>query len=144
MEQLEKIKEIEKLQKNVMELAISDNMIIDENIRSNTNENEDNQSSDNDGFPNIKGSTKKRKRISAKNKAKDINKIRDTNNLDDVYEIEKIIDHKVEDKNYKFYIKWKGYSNDYNSLISISAFNEKDMLKEYLTNKSILIQGINL
>lgn len=123
MQQLEKIKEMEKLQKDIMNININDNMILDENIIDDLDIENNNNTSDDD-FPDIK--------------VKDINKI------DEVYEIEKIIKHKIEDRNYKFLVKWKGYDDIDNSWISISAFNEKDMLREYINSKNILIHGINL
>lgn len=126
-----------------MNFNISDNMILDENIIDNLDIENNNNISDDD-FPDIKGKTMKRKRIINKSKVKDINKVRDINKIDEVYEIEKIIKHKIEDRNYKFLVKWKGYDDVDNSWISISAFNEKDMLREYINSKDILIHGINL
>ena len=142
MEQLEKINEITKLQKEIMNLTLDNNMILD--IEENENENEINDESEDD-FPELKGKIKKRKyRSKSINKIKDINKVRDKNKVDNIYEIENIIEHKIIDKSYKFLVKWKGFNSNDNSWISLSSFNEKELLVDYLSKKNILIPGINL
>ena len=142
MEQLEKINEITKLQKEIMNLTLDNNMILD--IEENENENEINDESEDD-FPELKGKIKKRKyRSKSINKIKDINKVRDKNKVDNIYEIENIIEHKIIDKSYKFLVKWKGFNSNDNSWISLSSFNEKELLVDYLSDKNILIPAINL
>ncbi|KAI9245570.1 hypothetical protein BDA99DRAFT_447811, partial [Phascolomyces articulosus] len=59
------------------------------------------------------------------------------------YEIEKIVEHKIDNGEYKFLIKWKNYEENDNTWIDISSFNEKDILKDYLNSKSILVSNIN-
>ena len=123
-----------------MNLTLDNNMILD--IEENENENEINDESEDD-FPELKGKTKKRNYRSI-NKIKDINKVRDKNKVDNIYEIENIIEHKIIDKSYKFLVKWKGFNSNDNSWISLSSFNEKELLVDYLSKKNILIPGINL
>ncbi|KAG2208371.1 hypothetical protein INT45_009331 [Circinella minor] len=57
---------------------------------------------------------------------------------------ENIIEHKIIDKSYKFLIRWKGFNSNDNSWISLSSFNEKELLVDYLSDKNILIPAINL
>ncbi|KAG2211518.1 hypothetical protein INT45_000896 [Circinella minor] len=57
---------------------------------------------------------------------------------------ENIIEHKIIDKSYKSLVRWKGFNSNDNSWISLSSFNEKELLVDYLSDKNILIPGINL
>ena len=84
----------------------------------------------------------KRKRNKGKNKVTDINKLR--NNNKNIYEIERIIGHKVIDNEYQFLIKWKDYPNNDNSWISINKFNQKDMSKKYANQNQLVITLNNL
>lgn len=92
MEQMEKIKIITELQKNVMTLNINDKMVLDDDGQLINN----NEYSSEDDFPEYQKSINKRKRKTSKNKITDINEVRDMNKLDDVYEIQKVIKHNVE------------------------------------------------
>lgn len=48
------------------------------------------------------------------------------------YEVESIINHKLENNNDVFLVKWKGYSEKYNNWIKVENFNETDMLEGYI------------
>jgi len=70
---------------------------------------------------------------------KNITKLRN-NQKNTSYEIEKIVDHKIENNNYIFLIKWKNYDESENTWINIDSFNEKQLLKEYLNEKKIIFK----
>lgn len=139
METMNKIAEIEALQ----------NKIFDININSDDNNDiamPDLNDSDED-FPNLNKNNSKKRKYYKNKKAKhvnDISKLRDTTNKDNTYEIEKIVSHKIENKIYKFFIKWQGYDETENSWINLDSFDEKDLLIEYLEEKQILIPNINM
>lgn len=74
---------------------------------------------------------KKRKRKNTKKQNIQIGRIRDVKNRES-YKIENIISHKFKDNDYVFLVKWKGYTEKYNSWIKAENFNETDMLEEYI------------
>lgn len=59
---------------------------------------------------------KKRKRKNTKKQNIQIGRIRDVKNRES-YKIENIISHKFKDNDYVFLVKWKGYTEKYNSWI---------------------------
>lgn len=117
----EKCNKMIEMQNQILDLEISndDTMVVDEYSNDNNNNSNNNGSSE-DGIPKFNEKKRKRKR---KSKVNDNNK---------TYEIEKIVDHRFENNRYEFYIKWKYYSDEYNTWIPTENFNEKDMLKDYL------------
>ena len=48
------------------------------------------------------------------------------------YEIEKILNHKDEDKSRQYLVQWKGYDNKDNSWISENNFNSNKIINKYL------------
>ncbi|KAI9491828.1 hypothetical protein BDB00DRAFT_766343, partial [Zychaea mexicana] len=111
MEQIEKIKDLNKIQ-----------MDIDDN-------NNDHNDTDID-FPEYHNISKERKRRS-KNKNKSLN----------IYEyrnVQKIVNHKIENKRYMFYVKWKGYQDGDNSWVHESDFKQKQIIIDYFNEKNIL------
>lgn len=51
--------------------------------------------------------------------------------VDDVYEVEKIIEHKGEPGNYSYLVKWKGYENDGNTWEHQASFFDDGVIKKY-------------
>lgn len=90
---MEKIKEIEILQKNILSININD----DNNDIMIESDNENNTYINEDDFPNLKNKKKRRRNFKNKNEL-DIKKIKDTNKLDNICEIENIMGHKIEKK----------------------------------------------
>ena len=108
-----------------MELNDNDDNVISENQME-----IDNNSSDSELDVLKEYYRNKRKRNKGKNKVTDINKFRNKNK--NVYEIKRIIGHKVIDNEYQFLIEWKDYPDNDNSWISINKFNQKNILKSML------------
>jgi hypothetical protein len=75
----------------------------------------------------------KKKRRKGKSARKiNVNLIRDLNKNNQFYEIENIIQHKLMDNNeYTFLVKWKGYESKDNSWVNEKDFNTKDIIKKY-------------
>ena len=72
--------------------------------------------------------TKKRKKTKGKEKV----------NKENIYEVEKIIDHMIDDKGkFIFYVKWVDYDDDNNTWIKENNFNTKDIITEYKTLKNL-------
>lgn len=141
MEQMEKLKEINKLQNDFINLDIdveNNNMIIDDEENEVNNENNNDNESEID-FPEYKNFSKKRKKKSKNKKSRlNIYDIRNVNEDENIYEIEKILDHKIENKNYLFYVKWVGYTEKDNSWIKENDFNQKEIIFEYFEKKQII------
>lgn len=141
MEQSEKLKEMDKLQKDLLNLHVEDinnDMIIDNEEDNNDNGNEDEENSSVD-FPEYENPTKKRKKKSKSMKKKlNIYKIRDINKSDNIYEVEKIESHKIENKQYLFHVKWKNYDDNENTWVKEKDFEQKDIIYEYFKEKNIL------
>jgi DNA repair ATPase RecN len=118
------------LQNNFLNINISTDtsMLIDE-YSDTENENTNNNSSGYDNLSKIDKNIKKRKKRKVKNKGKQKNY--------KSYEIEKIIDHKLENNIYKFLVKWKDYPDNDSSWLIIDNFNEKSMLKTYIEFNNI-------
>lgn len=139
MEQLQKLKKLNELQNTLLELNIDDNSTMDidntdDEIVKNTNDN----NSDID-FPQYNNPIKKRKKKFRKTKEIDIYNIRNINKDDEVYEVEDIVDHKINDNNtYSFMVKWKNYESSENSWVNEDDFNHKDLIKKYFSNKKII------
>ncbi|KAI8970795.1 hypothetical protein BDB01DRAFT_731401 [Pilobolus umbonatus] len=136
IKQLEKIKIMTELQKDFNELDIieEDNMVVDENAENNINI-EDVEDVD---FPQYKDINKKKRKKGKSARKVNINLIRDLNKNNQFYEIETIIDHKL-DKNseYIFYVKWEGYDTKDNTWVNEKDFSSKDIIKKYFLNKNI-------
>lgn len=134
--QNKKIKHILELQKDIIKLDINNDMVIDS-----VNEYSDNngKSNNEDDFPNIDKTNKKKRKKRGKNKIdnNDINKMRNTDEEDSVYEIESIKNHKIKDNEYVFLVKWVGYSEDNNSWVNEKDLFAKTLLKEYMNSKQI-------
>ena len=119
IEQLDKLKRLNNLQKDLLKLDINDinknnnntEIIVDENNEE--NENIDKNLENDIDFSQYKNITKKRKRKSRS--TKDISiiyEIRNLNKEDSIFEVERIINHKIgDDKKYIFYVKWKIFDN---------------------------------
>lgn len=110
------------LQNSFLNMDISDTQMID-NEYSGDEINSDNSNSTDD-YKKSKGLSKKRK-VKGKQKAYKS------------YEIEAIVNHKLENKIYYFLVKWKDYSENENTWLTIDNFNEKSMLKDYIENKKL-------
>jgi hypothetical protein len=136
---------MDKLQKDLLNLHVEDinnDMVIDneedDNNNDNDNENENEKNSDVD-FPEYENPTRKRKKKSKSMKKKlDIYKIRDINKSDNIYEVEKIESHKIENKHYLFYVKWKNYDDNENRWVKEKDFKQKDIIYEYFKENNIL------
>ena len=130
----EKTKRIEELQQKLLSMELNDDIDI---IVSENEMDVDNNSSDSELDVPKEYNRNKRKRNKGKNKVTDINKF--INNYKNVYEIERIVGHKVINNEYQFLIKWKDYSDNNNSWISINKFNQKGMLKKYANENQLVI-----
>ena len=130
----EKTKRIEELQQKLLSMELNDDIDI---IVSENEMDVDNNSSDSELDVPKEYNRNKRKRNKGKNKVTDINKF--INNDKNVYEIERIVGHKVINNEYQFLIKWKDYSDNNNSWISINKFNQKGMLKKYANENQLVI-----
>lgn len=122
----EKLNKMVELQNSFIHMNITETpMIIDEysDIEDNI---ENNNSSSCDDLPKTNEKSKKRK---VKNKGKQ--------KAYKSYEIEAIVNHKLENNIYQFLVKWKDYPESDNSWLAIDSFNEKSMLKEYIDNNNI-------
>ncbi|KAI8091680.1 hypothetical protein BDF21DRAFT_332766 [Thamnidium elegans] len=138
MEQVKKLNELSKIQKDLLNLSIENNqdsMIIDDE---NEILNESDKNESDVDFPEYKNPTKKRKKKS-KNKDKlDIHNIRNVNKDEGIYEIEYIVTHKIIDKQYTFLVKWKNYDNKENSWVKENDFIERDIIRDYFQKNNIL------
>lgn len=116
------------LQNDILNMHISDTqMLVDDNSEDDI-ENSDSEKSDDD-IPKFNERSRKRRKntIINKGKNKDINS----------YEIESIVNHKIDKDIYLFEVKWKGYSIDDNTWLPINNFNEKALLNEYIKNNNL-------
>lgn len=60
------------------------------------------------------------------------------NSNENVYQVEKILDHMVDDNNnFIFYVKWYGYNESENSWVKQNDFNTKDIINQYLKDRNI-------
>ncbi|KAI9258721.1 hypothetical protein BDA99DRAFT_440672 [Phascolomyces articulosus] len=145
MEQVNKLKELNKLQDDFLNLDITDNnMIINEDTDDNMeNNNNDKNINENEvDFPEYRNINKKRKKSNKRNSKKiNIYDIRNTNNDENIYEIDKILNHKIENKNYIFYIKWVGYDDDSNSWVKESDFKQKEIIIDYFSERNIIYRN---
>lgn len=121
----EKLNNMIKLQDNFIKVNLNNNINITSDYDDDIDiENNTNQVSSEDDVP--KFNEKKRKRKN-KSKAKNIK----------TYEVEKILNHKIEDNKYIFLVKWKYYDNDNNSWIPYTNFEQKDIINKYLEQHNI-------
>jgi hypothetical protein len=51
------------------------------------------------------------------------------------FEIEKILKHRGKGNDREYLVKWTGYSNDHNSWVKVSDFNETDLIRKYHMKK---------
>ncbi|EIE80622.1 hypothetical protein RO3G_05327 [Rhizopus delemar RA 99-880] len=107
------------VEKRLLDIVVNEYSDIEDNI-------ENNNSSSCDDLPKTNEKSKKRK---VKNKGKQ--------KAYKSYEIEAIVNHKLENNIYQFLVKWKDYPESDNSWLAIDSFNEKSMLKEYIDNNNI-------
>ena len=56
----------------------------------------------------------------------------ENDNVDDMYEIQKIINHKIENNQLFLQVKFKNYDNRFNRYIKLDDFSKSDMLNTYL------------
>lgn len=143
MEQLEKLRKLNKIQNDLLNLNICDVTNINDNMNiDDTDEDEKNDKNNNDSdvdFPQYNNPIKKRKKRFRKNKGIDIYNIRNINKDDDIFEVEDIIDHKINEHNsYVFWVKWKNYDSSENTWVDEVDFREKDIIKKYFKNKKII------
>ena len=151
MEQVNKLKELNKLQDDFLNLDITDNNMIinegtDDNIENNNNDKNiiinENINENEVDFPEYRNINKKRKKSNKRNSKKiNIYDIRNTNNDENIYEIDKILNHKIENKNYIFYIKWVGYDDDSNSWVKESDFKQKEIIIDYFSERNIIYRN---
>ncbi|KAL4206050.1 hypothetical protein AB4K20DRAFT_1811923 [Rhizopus microsporus] len=123
----EKLNNMIKLQDNFIKVNLNNNINITSDYDDDIDiENNTNQVSSEDDVPKFNEKKKKRKRKN-KSKAKNIK----------TYEVEKILNHKIEDNKYIFLVKWKYYDNDNNSWIPYTNFEQKDIINKYLEQHNI-------
>jgi hypothetical protein len=141
IKQMEKIKIMTKLQNNLSDLTLDDdNMVIDNVDDNNQEEIDDNlaKSDDNIDFPEYKNINKKKRKKGKSARKININLIREINKNNNFYEIETILDHKLnKDGDYEFFVKWKDYDNTDNSWVNEKDFKEKQLLRNYFKEKNI-------
>ncbi|KAG2223231.1 hypothetical protein INT45_006112 [Circinella minor] len=111
----------------------SDNKLIDiirnENDIYINNNNNTNEIEEVD-FPEYRNINKKKRKKGKSARKININLIRDLNKNNNFYEIENIVQHKLnEDNDYVFSVKWKNYDESQNSWVNEKDFNEKDIIK---------------
>ena len=138
MEQIKKLKDLSKIQKELLNLTIEsdqDSMLIDDDDEI---LNEDDKDESNIDFPEYKNPTRKRKKRSKNKEQLDIHNIRNVDKDEGIYEIEYIVNHKIIDKQYKFLVKWKNYDNKENSWVKENDFIEKEIIKDYFQKNNIL------
>lgn len=141
MEQLQKLKELNQLQDEFIKLNIDDNnsnMIIDNEIIE--DDTIDDKNNDDVDFPEYRSISKKRRKKSKNNKTNNLNiyELRNINEDENIYEIDKIIDHKIENKRYIFLVKWVGYNESSNSWVKENDFTQKEIIIEYFSDKKII------
>ena len=142
IEQLEKLKRLNKVQKDLIKLDITDiNRNTDDRIVIDDNDEVENDISKNIEsdvyFPQYIKIFKKRKGSKTRTNV-DIYNIRDMNK-DNIYEIEEIINNKIGDnKSYAFFVKWKNYDNKNNTWVNENDFNKKDIIHDYFLKKNII------
>ncbi|KAI9247657.1 hypothetical protein BDA99DRAFT_548971 [Phascolomyces articulosus] len=126
IKQMEKIKYISEIQKSFDDLHINDNeMMIDNDVLNNSENAADNNSETEEvDFPEYKNINKKKRKKGKSARKININLIRDINKNNNFYEIENILEHKLND-------------NDYIFLVNEKDFNEKDLIKKYLMKNNI-------
>jgi hypothetical protein len=56
-------------------------------------------------------------------------------NENEIFEIENIVDYKIEKNNLFFFIKWKGYNNKKNTLEPIENILQKEVIKKFFIKK---------
>lgn len=54
---------------------------------------------------------------------------------EETFEVERIVDDKMEGRSHLFLLKWKGYSDNHNEWTPASRIKDKEMMKIYLNNK---------
>lgn len=135
IKQLDKIKIMTEMQKNFEDIDINEDMIIDdENDENNTNENIE----EDVNFPEYKNMNKIKRRKGKSARKININLIRDLNKNSQFYEIENIIQHKlIENNEYTFLVKWKGYDSKDNSWVNGKDLNAKELIKKYFLKLNI-------
>lgn len=57
--------------------------------------------------------------------------------LNDQYEVERLLNHKIQNGTQTFFVKWKGYNNRHNSWVKRSNLSCKKMLQKYLKDNGI-------
>lgn len=137
IKQLEKIKIMTELQKefNDLDLMDEDNMILDDTIDDNLDVVDIEEEID---FPQYKDINKKKRKKGKSARKVNINLIRDLNKNNNFYEIETILEHKLDTNNeYMFFVKWKDYDSKDNLWVNETDFNSKDLIKEYFLSKNI-------
>lgn len=103
--------EMLELQSKVLDLNIEDIDMEDTNIESTDS---------------LKDVSKKRRRNQTRSKSGD-----------NIYEVEKIVDHMVDNNGkYLFYVKWLGYSDEDNTWVKHSEFNTKNIINEYMKDRN--------
>jgi len=142
IKQMEKIKYMSEIQIKFDDLDINSNeMIIDnENLDYSENivdDNINNNEIEEIDFPEYKNINKKKRKKGKSARKVNINLIRDVNKNNNFYEIENILEHKLNDNAYIFLVKWKDYDESQNSWVSENDFNEKDLIKNYLKKNNI-------
>lgn len=138
IKQMEKIKIMTEVQKNIMEMNINSNQ---ENMEIDISDNEDDNNNNESevDFPEYKTISRKRKKVrKIKKNVIDIDKIRNIEKDDNIYEVEDIVKHKVENNKYVFLVKWVGYSSKDNTWVSEDDFNEKEIIKDYFCRNHII------
>jgi hypothetical protein len=137
IKQLYKIKIMTEMQKKFedIDIDINEDMIIDD-------ENEENNEKvaieEDVDFPEYKNMNKKKRRKGKSARKININLIRDLNKNSQFYEIENIIQHKlIENNEYTFLVKWKGYDSKDNSWVNEKDLNAKELIKKYFLKLNI-------
>jgi hypothetical protein len=135
IKQMEKIKYMSEIQTSFDDLNANDNeMIIDNDILNNSENIADNNNDIEEiDFPEYKNISKKKRKKGKSARKININLIRDINKNNNFYEIENILVHKLNDNDNIFLVKWKDYDESQNSWVNEKDFNEKDLIKKYLT-----------
>ena len=64
--------------------------------------------------------------------------MRNTEKEADVYEIENIIKHKVENNKYIFLVKWQGYESKDDSWVKEKDFTKRDTIKDYFCKNTFV------
>lgn len=123
----DKMDKMLQLQNEILNMNILGEQMLVDDYSENDTEKSDSDNRDIDIPKFNERSRKRRKNLINKGKNKDINS----------YEIESIVNHKIDKNVYLFEVKWKGYSNEDNSWLPINNFNEKTLLNEYIINNNL-------